>query len=64
MALRLRVRTMLALIALAALLLGAFEAGRRWERARSGRGTLVIRGVRHVGGRGLPAGTGAQTQAP
>jgi hypothetical protein len=39
---------MLVAVMLAAALLGAFEAGRRWERGHVRRGALKVRAVRHV----------------
>ena len=41
-------RMMVAMI-FAAVLLGAFESGRRWERVHHRRGTLRVQTVRHLG---------------
>ena len=46
---RFSVRQMMVAIIFAAVLLGAFEAGRRWERVHRLRGTLRVQSVRHLG---------------
>lgn len=46
---RFSVRRMMVAVIFAAVFLGAFEAGRRSERAHSRRGTLRVQTVRHFG---------------
>ena len=43
------VRRMIVAVFFAATLLGAFEAGRRWERSHRRRGALRVQTVRHLG---------------
>jgi hypothetical protein len=61
--LRFTVRRMMVAVIFAAALLGAFEAGRRWERHRGRPGALKVQTVRHLGPWELqnsvyPGGTG------
>jgi hypothetical protein len=46
---RFSVWSMMVGVVFAALLLGAFEAGRRWERLHRRRGALRVQTVRHLG---------------
>ena len=46
---RFSVRRMMGAVIFAAALLGAFEAGRRWEHVHLPRGALRVRTVRHLG---------------
>jgi hypothetical protein len=46
---RFSVRRMMVAVIFAAALLGAFEAGRRWERVQHQRGALRVQTVRHLG---------------
>jgi hypothetical protein len=60
---RFSVRWMMVAVILAALFLGAFEAGRRWERVHRRRGALRVQTVRHLGPwqlnhPAIPAGAG------